>query len=144
MRLPLLALALFTLCAVPSHAQQQSLDMQSVSTNMPFASTATMTFPGPTRPLRPATTPNPSFPLHVNLRLHDNHFNYFWSDFRGQGQLVANNTTYNFRYECPNTFRRRSAFQARWSKDGKKLDILLQKPDSSRTETCTLKIIDHS
>ena len=76
--------------------------------------------------------------------LQSSHFNYFWSDFRGHGQLLAGNTLYNFRYECPDTFRQPSAFQARWSKDGKKLDVLLQKPDSHHTEVCTLNILTYT
>ena len=145
MRIPLLVLALFALCAIPSHAQQQSVSNQDAHDNLgsiPWPGPES--FPVPTAPLRPATTPNPSFPLQVKLMLEDNHFNYFWSDFRGHGQLLAGNTIYTFRYECPDTFRQPSAFQARWSKDGKKLDVLLQKPSSSRTEVCTLNILNLS
>jgi len=142
MRIPFLAVAL-ALFAIPSFAQQQSIDNQSAIDNLgsaPWQSNS----PGPTFPLSPAIAPNPRFPLRVQLKLNDNHFNYFFSDFRGHGELVANNTTFNFRYECSNTFRTRYDFQARWTKDGKKLDILLQKPGSTKTATCSLNILNHS
>jgi hypothetical protein len=142
MRVPILVAAL-AFFAVPCFAQQVSMDNQSTVTQMPNWPAAD-SFPSPTAPLRAALAPNPKFPLRVGLKLSEHHFNYLWSDFRGQGKLVVNNDSYNFRYECPDTFRTRREFQARWSKDGKKLDILLQKPDSSHTEVCTLNIVDHS
>jgi len=143
MRITILVFALLALCAVPSLAQQQSVDNQSNATPISIGPWQSNSH-GPTSPLRPAATPNPAFPLRVQLKLNEHHFNYFWSDFRGQGELVANNTTYSFHYECPDTFRTRHEFQARWSKDGKKLDVLLQKSRSNHTETCTLNILNHS
>jgi hypothetical protein len=141
MRIPLLALAL--LIATPAFAQTAfhyrdpeapAWDAWSWPTNSH----------GPTAPLSAATAANPAFPLRVDLKLSEHHFNYFWSDFRGQGQFVVHNTLYNFRYECPDTFVTHSEFQARWTKVGRKLDILLQKTGSPHTETCTFNILNHS
>jgi len=143
MRIPLLVLSLLALPALPARAQQVSMDNQSTVTQMPNWPTVD-SFPTPTPPLRAAIKPNPAFPLRVDLKLSERHFNYFWSDFRGEGELVVNNNSYNFRYECPDTFRTYREFQARWTKGGKKLDILLQKPDSNHTEVCTLNILNHS
>jgi hypothetical protein len=142
MRRPILILAL-ALFAIPSFAQQQSIDNQSARDNLGLVPWPN-DFPVPTPPLRPAINPNPAFPLRVKLALQDTHFNYFWSDFRGRGQFAVDNTTFNFRYECPDTFRQPNQFQARWTKNGKQLDVLLQKRGSAHTEVCTLNILNHS
>jgi hypothetical protein len=142
MRIPILAVAL-ALFALPSFAQQVSMDNQSTVTQMPnWPSEGNVRVPTPT--LRAATVPNPSFPLRVDPRLTEKHYNSFWSDFKGHGHFLVDNTRYDFSYECSNPFFTHSEFQARWTKGGRKLDILLLKPDSRHTETCTFNILNHS
>jgi len=92
MRLALLALAL---CAIPSHAQQE------VSTTMPNWPDETGNVRQPGQPLRPATAPDPAFPLRVRLKLTDTHFSYLFGGFQGHGHLTVDNTRYNFHYDCP-------------------------------------------
>jgi hypothetical protein len=87
----------------------------------------------------PASTPNSHFPLQVSVVLNTNHYNGY--NFVGDGTIQLLGDTpqvLQVHYRGGLTFDAEEYvhYQARWITPGKKLAILMQKPESSRTAAC--------
>lgn len=95
----------------------------------------------PQAPLVPATIADPRFPLQAQIlngrwKYNGNH------EYKGAGNLQLTGQTdqdLSYHYRCVNSFKvKGDTYQARWVKPGQKLEILMSKPGSHRTETCRL------
>ena len=86
---------------------------------------------------------NPRFPITVRLDLQDNRYDGF--DYAGSGTGHVFNPqgeNIEFRYRCDLTFSvGPTEFYARWVKPGRKLEILLEKPGTTRTRTCRVSTL---
>ena len=88
-----------------------------------------------------ASEPNSRFPVIVRLVLQEKRYDGFNYVGSGTGYVFnPQEENISFRYVCDLTFAQRlpTEFQARWVRPGRKLEILLQKPGSTRTGTCRI------
>jgi hypothetical protein len=96
-------------------------------------------------PSVPATTPYSDFPLHVHL--FGVHWNYVRGSYMGYGRgdlLGPPLQGFDYTFECGEPFmhnaQREEFYQARWKKQGEKLEILMQKVGSDKLQKCELKV----
>jgi hypothetical protein len=100
--------------------------------------------PYPRGPRLPtADTPDPQFPLRVQLQFDYNQWNRTYGGYYGFGRFTfADQSTkeYTFDYGCNVSFLQpqTNQFQARWVKDGHKLEVLLNDPNKHKVHTCRL------
>jgi len=129
-----LVLALLALISIPTFAQDMDGRLGDPVTLGPFARG---------HKLPTSATPNPQFPLRVQLQFDYNRWNRTYGGYYGFGKFTfANQSTkeYNFDYGCNVSFLQPQAnqFQARWVKNGHKLEVLLNDPDKNKVHTCRL------
>jgi hypothetical protein len=92
-----------------------------------------------------ATAPNVEFPLH--LHVFGNHWNYVRGAYDGWGHanLMGDKTLgVDYTYSCGTPFLHNSHheefYQARWKKEGSRLEILTQRVGSDKVHRCELKV----
>ena len=130
-----LVFVLLTLVSIPTFAQDSA---------NPLPSDPVTTGPYPRGSKLPtAATPNPKFPLRVQLQLDYNRWNRTYGGYYGIGKFTLSDQSakeYNFDYGCNVSFLQpqTNQFQARWVKDGHKLEVLLNDPHKNKVHTCTL------
>ena len=95
----------------------------------------------PQRPLAPATIANPRYPLQAKIL--NGHWIYNGNhEYKGYGTVMLLGQTkqsLSYKYRCVYSFRVSGmTYEARWVKPGQKLEILMGKPNSHRTESCKL------
>jgi len=93
-----------------------------------------------------ASTPDPQFPLRVQLQFDYNRWNRTYGGYYGFGKFTfADQSTkeYNFDYGCNVSFQQphTNEFQARWVDNGHKLEVLLNDPDKNKVHTCRLTML---
>jgi hypothetical protein len=100
--------------------------------------------PYPRGPKLPtAATPDLQFPLRVQLEFDYNRWSLTYGGYYGFGKFTfADRSTkeYNFDYGCSVSFLQpeNHQFQARWVKEGHKLEVLLNDPNKNKVHTCRL------
>ena len=93
----------------------------------------------------PATVANPEFPLHARiLNTHWNHINGGYQGY-GRGDLLGDSPSgFDYTYSCSEPFlhnaQKDEFYQARWKKEGQKLELLMQEMGSSHEQKCELKV----
>ena len=118
----------------------------NVATNGAFAELEGIPAPPdrPAKPYIPAITTNPRFSLSAEMltgrwSYHGNH------TYKGAGKLVlldSSRDSFAVHYACANSFRiKNETYSARWVTEGKKLEILMNKPGSDRISRCRLSTI---
>lgn len=95
----------------------------------------------PSRPYVPAMATDPRFTLRAQMitgrwSYRGNH------EYKGTGRLVLlslSRDRFAFRYTCANSFQPiDKTYRARWITSGKKLEILMNKPGTTRVSRCRL------
>jgi hypothetical protein len=95
----------------------------------------------PSKPYIPAMATDPRFTLSAEMiagrwSYHGNH------EYKGAGKLVLLDLSHDrfaFRYACANSFQPiNETYRARWITPGKKLEILMNKPGTTRISRCRL------
>ena len=137
-RILLLLFPLLLAAAIPAHAQSQYDEFVSQDSHVQY------------QPPQPAWVadmrPNPRYPITVRLAIDYNGYNgYNGANYSGGGDGHVFNPqgeNLNFTYRCGITFPRShpSEFYARWIKPGRKVEIRLRDPHSTRTSSCRISI----
>ena len=98
----------------------------------------------PSKPYMPAKVTDPRFDLSAQMitgrwSYNGNH------EYKGAGKLVLLDLSrdhFVFRYSCANSFRPvDETYSARWITPGKKLEILMNKPGTTRISRCRLSTV---
>ena len=95
----------------------------------------------PSKPYIPATATDPRF--NLSAKMITGRWSYYGNHtYKGAGRLVLLDSSrdhFAFRYGCANSFQtREQTYSARWVTPGKKLEILMNKPGTTRISRCRL------
>jgi hypothetical protein len=96
-------------------------------------------------PEGPAMPPNAQFPMHVRiLQTHWNHVNGGYEGY-GRGNILGDKLTgFDYTYSCAEPFMHNAQkdefYQARWKKEGQKLELLMQELGTDHEHKCELKV----
>jgi hypothetical protein len=100
---------------------------------------------GPAVPNTPTSTPDPAFPVHVQiLGIHWNH-NQYGTHGYGRGNVVAADVKgFDYTFDCGDPFmatKGEEFYSARWKKPDQKLELIEERIGSGgKTEKCELKV----
>lgn len=92
----------------------------------------------------PATQPNAKYPLKVEIMTTKANDSRRGTHGIGRGNLMGDNPRgIDFTYECGQAFLNNNPgefYEARWKKEDAKLELLMQRIGSSKTDTCEIDI----
>jgi hypothetical protein len=96
------------------------------------------------RPAVPATEPDASFPLRVQLWVRSSAFGGQGAHAEGYGNIVgATLTGFDFGETCPVRLamgRNTDTYQARWVEQGVRMEILVQEVGTRQVNVCALDV----
>jgi hypothetical protein len=100
---------------------------------------------GPAVPNTPTTTPDPAFPLKVQiLAIHWNHNKYGTHGYGRANLLTPDVKGFDYTFDCGDPFltnRGDEFYGARWKKQDERLEIVEERIGSGgKTEKCELKV----
>jgi hypothetical protein len=88
-----------------------------------------------------ATDPNPNYPLRIKLQFDRNRYDGLSYVGRGTAEILAPQaSSLSFKYACDLPLSNLGDLQARWTTPGSKIEVLLQKPGTSHTRTCSIHV----
>jgi hypothetical protein len=88
-----------------------------------------------------AIDPNPNYPLRIKLRFDRNKYDGLSYVGRGTAEiLVPQAANLSFKYACDLPLSHLGDLQARWATPGSKIEVLLQKPGTTHTRTCSIHV----
>jgi hypothetical protein len=95
----------------------------------------------PSSAWKAAIDPNPNYPLRIKLRFDRNRYDGLSFVGRGTAEiLVPQPASLSFKYACDLPLSHLGDLQARWATPGSKIEVLLQKPGTAHTRTCSIRV----
>ena len=95
-------------------------------------------------PDAPATTPNPAYPVHVQVLLTKANSDQYGARGFGRGNILgAPAKGIDFTYDCSTPFLNNGPeefYQARWKKPNQQLELLMQRIGSEHFDKCNINI----
>jgi hypothetical protein len=100
---------------------------------------------GPAVPNTPTSTPDPDFPVHVQILSNKWGHNRYGTHGYGRGNVLDTDVKgFDYTYDCGDPFlttKGEEFYGARWKKQDEKLEIIEERIGSGgKTEKCELKV----